>query len=50
VDRPDATVYSITWDTGEKKVTLHEAKPIVFADLGYGVLDPAMVKTAGYFW
>jgi hypothetical protein len=27
---------------------LHEARPTVFADLGYGVLDTAMVETAAY--
>ena len=27
---------------------LQEARPTVFADLSYGVLDTAMVKTAAY--
>jgi hypothetical protein len=29
-------------------VLLREARPIVFVDLGYGVLDTAMVETAAY--
>jgi Eco57I restriction-modification methylase len=31
-----------------EEVLLQEAKPTVFADLGYGVLDTAMVETAAY--
>jgi hypothetical protein len=31
-----------------EEVLLKEARPIVFADLGYGVLDTAMVETAAY--
>jgi hypothetical protein len=31
-----------------EEILLKEAKPIVFADLGYGVLDAAMVETAAY--
>ena len=27
---------------------MREARPTVFADLGYGVLDTAMVETAAY--
>jgi hypothetical protein len=27
---------------------IDEAEPFVFADLGYGVLDTAMVETAAY--
>jgi hypothetical protein len=29
-------------------ILLHEARPAVFADLGYGVLDTAMVETVAY--
>jgi hypothetical protein len=29
-------------------ILLQEARPTVFADLGYGVLDTAMVETAAY--
>jgi hypothetical protein len=31
-----------------EQVLLHSAPPLVFADLGYGVLDSAMVETAAY--
>jgi hypothetical protein len=31
-----------------EEIILREAKPTVFADLGYGVLDTAMVETAAY--
>jgi hypothetical protein len=31
-----------------EEILLQEARPIVFADLGYGVLDTAMVETAAY--
>jgi hypothetical protein len=31
-----------------EEVLLREARPTVFADLGYGVLDTAMVETAAY--
>jgi hypothetical protein len=31
-----------------EEILLREAKPTVFADLGYGVLDTAMVETAAY--
>ena len=31
-----------------EEILLHEAEPTVFADLGYGVLDSAMVETAAY--
>ena len=31
-----------------EEVLLTEARPTVFADLGYGVLDSAMVETAAY--
>ena len=31
-----------------EEILLHEARPTVFADLGYGVLDFAMVETAAY--
>jgi hypothetical protein len=31
-----------------EEILLQEAKPTVFADLGYGVLDTAMVETAAY--
>ena len=31
-----------------EEVLLREAQPTVFADLGYGVLDTAMVETAAY--
>ena len=29
-----------------EEILLNEARPTVFADLGYGVLDSAMVETA----
>jgi hypothetical protein len=31
-----------------EEILLQEARPTVFADLGYGVLDTAMVETAAY--
>jgi Eco57I restriction-modification methylase len=31
-----------------EEILLQEAQPTVFADLGYGVLDTAMVETAAY--
>lgn len=31
-----------------EEVPLKEAQPMVFADLGYGVLDDAMVEVAAY--
>jgi len=31
-----------------EEILLREARPTVFADLGYGVLDTAMVETAAY--
>ena len=31
-----------------EEILLKEARPNVFADLGYGVLDAAMVETAAY--
>jgi hypothetical protein len=31
-----------------EEILLDEARPVVFADLGYGVLDTAMVETAAY--
>jgi hypothetical protein len=31
-----------------EEILLEEARPTVFADLGYGVLDTAMVETAAY--
>jgi hypothetical protein len=35
------------WNWREE-ILLRKAKPTVFADLGYGVLDTAMVETAAY--
>ncbi len=31
-----------------EEIVLTESRPTVFADLGYGVLDTAMVETAAY--
>jgi hypothetical protein len=31
-----------------EEILLKEAKPTVFADLGYGVMDSAMVEAAAY--
>ena len=31
-----------------EEILLQEARPTVFADLGYGVLDTAMVEIAAY--
>ena len=53
---PDGFLGAITSRTGffptsfkkwREEILLHEASPTVFADLGYGVLDSAMVETAG---
>ena len=55
--RPLGLLGAITSRTGffltsfqkwREEVLLREAKPTVFADLGYGVLDAAMVETAAY--
>ena len=55
--RPGGMLGAITSRTGfflssfrrwREEVLLREAKPTVFADLGYGVLDAAMVETAAY--
>ena len=54
---PDGFLGAITSRTGffltsfkkwREEILLHEARPTVFADLGYGVLDSAMVETAAY--
>jgi hypothetical protein len=54
---PDGFLGAITSRTGffltsfkkwREEILLHEASPTVFADLGYGVLDSAMVETAAY--
>ena len=54
---PDGLLGAITSRTGffltsfkkwREEILLHEAEPTVFADLGYGVLDSAMVETAAY--
>jgi len=37
-----------SFDKWRDQIVLGEAHPIVFADLGYGVLDTAMVETAAY--
>jgi len=37
-----------TFQKWREEIILREAKPTVFADLGYGVLDTAMVETAAY--
>lgn len=37
-----------TFQKWREEVLLKEAEPTVFADLGYGVLDTAMVETAAY--
>jgi hypothetical protein len=53
--QPGALLGAITSRTGfflssfqkwREEILLREAKPTVFADLGYGVLDTAMVETA----
>jgi hypothetical protein len=54
---PDGFLGAITSRTGffltsfkkwREEILLQEARPTVFADLGYGVLDTAMVETAAY--
>jgi hypothetical protein len=54
---PDGHLGAITSRTGffltsfkkwREEILLQEARPTVFADLGYGVLDSAMVETAAY--
>ncbi|MEI6179824.1 MAG: hypothetical protein WCP31_03650, partial [Chloroflexales bacterium] len=54
---PHGTLGAITSRTGffltsfqkwREEILLHEAPPTVFADLGAGVLDAAMVETAAY--
>ena len=37
-----------TFQKWREEVLLKEAPPVVFADLGYGVLDSAMVEVAAY--
>ena len=37
-----------TFQKWREQILLHEARPTVFSDLGYGVLDTAMVETAAY--
>ena len=54
--RDDGLLGAITSRTGFfltsfqkwREMLLHEARPTVVADLGYGVLDSAMVETAAY--
>jgi hypothetical protein len=55
--RPHGMLGAITSRTGfflssfqkwREEILLKEARPTVFADLGYGVLDTAMVETAAY--
>jgi len=55
--RPRGLLGAITSRTGfflssfqkwREEILLAEARPTVFADLGYGVLDTAMVETAAY--
>ena len=55
--RPGGMLGAITSRTGffltsfkkwREEILLAEARPTVFADLGYGVLDSAMVETAAY--
>jgi len=54
---PDGLLGTITSRTGffltsfkkwREEILLHEAEPTVFAALGYGVLDSAMVETGAY--
>jgi hypothetical protein len=54
---PQGMVGAITSRTGfflssfqkwREEIILKEAPPVVFADLGYGVLDSAMVEVAAY--
>ena len=37
-----------SFQTWREEVLLTQAQPMVLADLGYGVLDSAMVETAAY--
>src|SRR6202041_1494125 len=37
-----------SFEKWREEILLGEASPYVFADLGYGVLDTAMVETAAY--
>ena len=55
--RPGGMLGAITSRTGfflssfqkwREEILLKEAPPVVFADLGYGVLDSAMVEVAAY--
>src|SRR5207249_11371095 len=55
--RPHGMLGAITSRTGfflssfqrwREEILLKEAPPVVFADLGYGVLDSAMVEAAAY--
>ncbi len=55
--KPGGLLGAITSRTGffltsfrkwREEILLKEARPTVFADLGYGVLDTAMVETAAY--
>jgi hypothetical protein len=55
--RPGGLLGAITSRTGfflssfqkwREEILLRESRPTVFADLGYGVLDTAMVETAAY--
>jgi type I restriction-modification system DNA methylase subunit len=55
--KPHGMLGAITSRTGfflssfqkwREEILLQEARPTVFADLGYGVLDTAMVETAAY--
>ena len=38
-----------SFQTWREEILLGNAHPTVFADLGYGVLDTAMVETAAYY-
>jgi type I restriction-modification system DNA methylase subunit len=55
--RPRGMLGAITSRTGfflssfqkwREEILLKQAPPVVFADLGYGVLDSAVVETAAY--
>jgi Eco57I restriction-modification methylase len=55
--KPQGMLGAITSRTGfflssfqkwREEILLTEARPTVFADLGYGVLDTAMVETTAY--
>lgn len=37
-----------SFDKWREEILLNQAWPVIFADLGYGVLDTAMVETAAY--